>query len=239
MAIKVICPGCHQRFQVSDSYAGQTGPCPKCKTAIRIPTKDEEVKVHDANQTLGEIALKPIEREKTKLTPQILGGIAGGTLGALAFTFLLQATGLFASSPIVAFFALFLIGPPLTFGAYHFLRNDEMKPFEGRTLYYRSIICAAVYTLMWIPIYKGLGMLSLGMVPDLWMWGVVFVPAIVIGGGVALLCFDLEFGAGCFHFGFYLIVSIIFRWAAGFGWIWNFGVGVTNDIQIPPVPPVI
>jgi len=223
MAIKIVCPGCHQRFQVSDAYAGQTGPCPKCKTAIRIPTKDEEVKVHDANLTQGEIALKPIERDDSKLTPQVLGGIAGGILGALALTFLLNLTNLFSITPIIPFIGLLLISLPITFAAYHLLRNDEMKPFTGEALYYRTAACAAVYTLSWYVIYFALDSLVLpGQSPEIWMWGVVFIPVIFLWGASSMLSYDFELGAGCFHFGFYLIVTMLFRWAAGFGWVWNY-----------------
>ena len=35
MAIDVTCPSCHTRFQVSDKFAGKSGPCPKCKNTIR------------------------------------------------------------------------------------------------------------------------------------------------------------------------------------------------------------
>ena len=44
MAITIVCPGCHKRFSVSDNFAGQSGPCPKCKTVIKIPEKSTEVK---------------------------------------------------------------------------------------------------------------------------------------------------------------------------------------------------
>ena len=38
MAIQVLCSGCGSRFAVSDRFAGKTGPCPKCKKPITIPT---------------------------------------------------------------------------------------------------------------------------------------------------------------------------------------------------------
>ena len=37
MAIAVICPGCKASFRVSDKFAGQTGPCPKCKAPDKEP----------------------------------------------------------------------------------------------------------------------------------------------------------------------------------------------------------
>ena len=39
MAISVVCSGCKTRFNVSDQFAGRTGPCPKCKKLIKIPQR--------------------------------------------------------------------------------------------------------------------------------------------------------------------------------------------------------
>jgi hypothetical protein len=37
MPIAVSCPSCKASFKVSDQFAGKQGPCPKCKTPIKIP----------------------------------------------------------------------------------------------------------------------------------------------------------------------------------------------------------
>jgi hypothetical protein len=37
MPIAVSCPTCKASFKVSDQFAGKQGPCPKCKTPIKIP----------------------------------------------------------------------------------------------------------------------------------------------------------------------------------------------------------
>lgn len=47
MAISVVCSGCKKRFKVSDKFAGRKGPCPNCKAIIAIPTKADEVVIHD------------------------------------------------------------------------------------------------------------------------------------------------------------------------------------------------
>ena len=66
MSILVVCPGCRKRFSVSDKFAGQTGPCPNCKAKIRVPTKEEEVKIHGPTEfatgtqdARGDITAKP------------------------------------------------------------------------------------------------------------------------------------------------------------------------------------
>jgi hypothetical protein len=38
---------------------------------------------------------------------------------------------------------------------------------------------------------------------------------------VALACFDLDFGSGCFHYAFYLLAILLLRWCAGMGWVWE------------------
>ena len=50
MPISVVCPSCKARFNVSEKFAGQKGPCPKCKQPIVIPAVQEEVKVHVPEQ---------------------------------------------------------------------------------------------------------------------------------------------------------------------------------------------
>ena len=41
MPIQVTCPSCLKRFQVSDKFAGKSGPCPNCKKSLRVPDKSE------------------------------------------------------------------------------------------------------------------------------------------------------------------------------------------------------
>ena len=46
MAIDVTCIKCHTRFQVSEKFAGKSGPCPKCKNTIKIPELKDQVVIH-------------------------------------------------------------------------------------------------------------------------------------------------------------------------------------------------
>ncbi|MEM7784324.1 MAG: hypothetical protein AAF623_13300, partial [Planctomycetota bacterium] len=74
MAIRVTCTKCHTRFNVSDKFAGQTGPCPKCKASIKIPDKSEEVvisapKSSGPTDTQGRAIIDPIRRHESKISP--------------------------------------------------------------------------------------------------------------------------------------------------------------------------
>ena len=50
-------------------------------------------------------------------------------------------------------------------------------------------------------------------------------PFLVVGALVALGSFDLDFGSGFFHYAFYVVVTILLRWIAGMGWVWDIGKG--------------
>ena len=77
MAIDVTCTKCHTRFQVSEKFAGKSGPCPKCKNIIKIPDVKDQVVIHapevtGPKDTTGQPVFKPITRTEVKLqAPQI------------------------------------------------------------------------------------------------------------------------------------------------------------------------
>jgi hypothetical protein len=220
MPIVVTCPGCHKRFQVSDKFAGKTGPCPKCKTQIRIPTKEEEVVVHAPEEfgpktTEGRAVLKPIERTEVKLSPVIIVAICAGVLATLLVAFVL---GLAFRETGVPQFLLGLgavaLAPPVVFAGYTFLRNDELEPYRGVSLGIRVAICSVVYALLW-GIYAVVATVVLGGTVE--MWHLFFVAPVLIGIGAlgALACLDLDYGTACIHYGFYLIVTVVLRLVMG------------------------
>jgi hypothetical protein len=53
------------------------------------------------------------------------------------------------------------------------------------------------------------------------MWLFVVPPFALAGGLFAMAALDLEFGDAVFHYGFYLLATLILRWAAGMKWIWD------------------
>src|SRR5206468_717565 len=95
MAIDVTCPSCHTRFQVSDKFAGKSGPCPKCKATIKIPDKTQEVVIHapevsGPTDSKGQAVLKPIARKEVRLQmPQIVA-IIGSVLVVLIVAVVLR-----------------------------------------------------------------------------------------------------------------------------------------------------
>ena len=137
MPIPVICPGCNTAFRVSDKFAGQTGPCPKCKTPIKIPTAaSAEVKIHgpDAGpkDAKGWVVFKPIRRLDVTFSNNVwlIGG--GSALVVMLAAWLLGA-GLRGPSgvPDTKAYVLRAIGmlivlPGLSVAGYFFLRTREI-----------------------------------------------------------------------------------------------------------------
>ena len=230
MPILVVCQKCRTRFQVNEKFAGQTGPCPKCKAPIRIPSPDEEVKVHAPTEfesggrsVSGKLVTKPVSRKDTKLEPVVAAGIGAAVLTVLAVTWVAGRSELFANQPIAVLIGLLLVSPPLVVAGYSFLRDDELEPYQGTALYLRTAICAAAYVGLWLVFgYVGPRVLT----GELWSWLFVAPPFVATGALVALACLDLDFGNGVFHYGFYLLVTIMLRGIGGMGWLWEYGVPI-------------
>src|SRR5262245_50926663 len=138
MAIDVTCAACKTRFQVSEKFAGKSGPCPKCKATIKIPDKSQEVVIHAPEATgpktaTGQPVFKPIARTEVKLqTPQIVA-IVGSILLVLILAFVLRMQFPGGKVPqLVTILGSILLGPALAFAGYTFLRDDELEPYRGK-----------------------------------------------------------------------------------------------------------
>ena len=230
MSILVVCPGCKKSFQVHDKFAGKSGPCPTCKTVIKVPDKAHEVKIHTPEEfggggrgTTGKLALKPIARSETKVKPLWASIIGGGALVVLVLTFANRWLDFLDFFPIagvglVLILGLLAISYPLAFAAYTFLRDDELEGYKGKELCVRTAICAAIYVILW-----GIFAYVKSTMPqiELWQWGVLAPPFLAMGGGTAWLAFDIEPTEGFLHYSFYLLVTIVLGWVGGLGWIWS------------------
>jgi len=93
MSISVVCITCNSRFTVSDKFAGKTGPCPKCKSPVKVPNPTADALVKVPNPT----ADPPTDKEAVV-----------GCLLIVALTLL---------PPLV----FFLFGKPTLLAAHYFL----------------------------------------------------------------------------------------------------------------------
>lgn len=222
MPIQVTCPGCHTRFTVGDQHAGKSGACPKCKGQITIPTKEEEVVIHapeleaGAKDAKGRSVLKPLRRKEAKFslsTAAIVGGVA---LMTVAVAWLIGRTEMSDGNRLVALaFGAVLLGPPLAYAGYTFLRDDELGYYQGKHVLLRSLACGLVYALLW-GVYMWVGKQFFST--DAYAAGLEMVqiaglaiPVMIAGAGTAFVCFDLEMITGFFHYALYFVVCIGLR----------------------------
>ncbi len=223
MAITVVCVKCRARFSVDEKFAGRTGPCPKCKAPIRIPTKKEEVKVHGGEDfatggrdAAGNLVLKPIARSETQLEPMQVVAMVATVLAVLLVTWL--GGGILARSTFLSAVGLLVISPPLALAAYTFLRDDEKEPYRGQELLVRGGVCAAGYVILW-GAFAWLG--GTVLTGELWEWLFVVPPFLALGGALPTFALDLDYDDGVFHYAFYVLVTLGLRWTAGMPWPWS------------------
>ncbi len=220
MPIQVTCPGCHKRFKVSDKFAGKKGPCPQCKAQIQIPTTDEVV-VHapepsGPTDSKGKAVLKPIERKETKFNPMIAGVVGAGVVVALIVAVILRFVD--GGPPVMLLFGgAFLLGPPLCFAAYTFLRDDELDPYVGVALWTRAGACGGVYAVLWVIYAFVPWYLELGKDEAMTIYYVIgfAVVAFAIGAFTAHASLDMEMMGGAMHYGFYLITTLVLAFVMG------------------------
>lgn len=220
MAIAVVCPSCRARFQVSEKFAGKEGPCPKCKGKIKVPALDEQVVIHAPEEfagagkdSKGRPVLKPIARVETKAHPVLITGVIVGAIATLAIAWVIGQSKLDASTQtVVLAIGAVVLAPPLVVGTYSFLRDQELEPYSGKSLFIRTAICSAAYAALWAAIWGlkiAFSMESQSLTAV--NFAMLATPPIVIGSLVALGTLDLDFGSGFMHYSCYLLVTVLLR----------------------------
>src|SRR5437773_846142 len=220
MAIDVTCPSCHTRFQVSDKFAGKSGPCPKCKKTIKVPDKKDEVVIHapevsGPTDSMGQAVLKPISRTEVRLQVPQIAAIIGSVLVVLIVAVVLrfQFKG-GAVPPLITILGSILLGPPLAFAGYTFLRDDELEPYRGREVILRSLPCgltyAAIWGAYWLVFAYWYNFKPLPTVEPNWQIMAAVVPAMVAAGAVAAQAsLEFELTTAALHYALYLISTVL------------------------------
>jgi hypothetical protein len=224
MPINVTCPGCLKRFSVADKFAGQKGPCPNCKATITIPKKEDEVVIHAPEHSeagaigvSGRHVLKTYKRKDTKFQPLVFTGVVGFVLVALLVALVLRSTGEVDTWMLAA--GAVILGPPLAWAGYPFLRDLELEGYQGTPLIIRSVACGLVYALLW-GVYVFVGGQLWGadaMASGLEIYQLVIMAAAVLGIGTfaAYVSLDLEPGSAFFHCAMYFAVTVVLRLVVG------------------------
>ena len=225
MAIDVTCPACHTRFQVSEKFAGKSGPCPKCKKTIKVPELKEQVVIHAPEvsgpvDSKGVAVLKPISRTEVRLSTPIIAGIVGSILLVLIAAFVLRVRYPGGSVPAaLTILGAILLGPPLAFAGYTFLRDDELEPYRGTEVLVRALACGLVYAAIWGAYWLVFGYLN--WTPD-WQVMAAALPAMVaLGAFASQASFEFELPTGALHYSLYLIATVLLRLVLGMDILWN------------------
>lgn len=235
MAINVVCPGCFQRFSVSERFAGQKGPCPKCGQVIEIPKGD--VVVHEeegfgGKGASGKLLTKPLERMQLAFSNGQIGLLAGGGAAVLLISIGLGFTGDFGGKVFVAALVQGLLGPVMAMLLYPFLAGSEdLGVYEGKELTTRGGLCGLGLALTWWGFLAAayyLGMTN----PISW---VILVPCVVIGVMAAYGALDISVPSGVLLYLVFFLVLLVLFWLSGLGWVWE--IAAPTGGNAPPPPP--
>ena len=225
MPIAVICPGCKTNFRVNEKFAGQKGPCPKCKTIVVIP-EIEDVKIHAPEEfaaagkdSQGRPTAKPILREETKVKPVLIGAIVGGAIVALAVAAF--AGKFIKGNLVVEALGVLAISIPLAAGGYSILRDDELEPYRGKSMWLRAAIVGVAFALLWGGFFFALDYVPADVRSTPWIWLFVVPPFFLIGAGVAWGALDLDYGSGIFEFALFALCSLVLYWLLGAPYFWQ------------------
>ena len=232
MPIRVTCSKCHTRFNVSEKFAGKEGPCPKCKTVIKVPSADEEVVIQAPTpkgpvDSQGRSILRPIRRRETSLSGVQITLIVASIVGFLAFALVMRFL-----IPEADEFPVWLLGVstvvlavPLVFVAYAFLRDQDRASFFGRELWVRVAICSLVYAATW----AAMPLAAYAFDDSYEVGSYVLAGCLMFGIGTvaAMFTFDLDAMLGAVHYGLYMGVGLVGRWLAGLG-----------IVPVNPAPPI-
>jgi len=222
MAIQVLCSGCGSRFAVSDRFAGKTGPCPKCKKPMTIPTPAvQAVTIHEPEPAAAAAGSAPgahapvipfrrIDRPVTALGWSLT---AAGAITALIAAYLVRLAYPHPEVPPswLLLAGAFVVAIPCVVLGYAAVRDRELEPYRGRSLALRTLICAVVYTAIW----AAKGSLPADWTTEMWQW-LFLGPFFCLPGALAALAtLDLDWGPATAHFSFYVLFTALLRWLAG------------------------
>lgn len=230
MPIQITCQKCHKRFSVSEKFAGKTGPCPNCKTTIKIPEKNEEVVIHTPDNygptdSSGRAVLKPIEREEVEAKPVAVVGIVAAVIVSIVVAIALrfqfpqqpQQDGVAIQPTLWWILAAgtALLAPPIVLAGYWFLRNDELEPHRGGELAIRVSVCALIYAALWGAYAFMKAKMFPNSPPEMFHFAFIGPVFLGIGGFTGLAALELDFGNGAIHYAFYLLVTVLFCFIVG------------------------
>ncbi len=166
--------------------------------------------------TGGRHVLKTYKRTETRFQPLVFAAVIGVVLVMLLVALVLR--GQEKPSWLLAIGAI-LLGPPLAWAGYTFLRDAELEGYTGPNLWLRSLAAGLVYALLWgVYLFIGgqwFGSDAFAKGLEIWQMMVLFVPIAAMGTMTAYVAFDLDPGSGFFHWAMYFAVTVLLRLVIG------------------------
>ncbi|NCY02375.1 MAG: hypothetical protein EBX36_05565, partial [Planctomycetia bacterium] len=204
-------------FTVSDKFAGRTGPCPKCKQPITVPSDAvKEVKIHGPEEEAarpGRAPMAPIvfvEHAPPTSAYLAIGVVAMALAMQAVLARLVWGPG---QSPVwVPASLACLAAMPCAWLGYQLVRDRDLEPYFGRPLLLRTAICGTAYAMLWLV----KDMLPAELTREMWAWVYLGPPFFLAGALAAIATLDLDWGTGVAHFSLYVMFVAFIRWIAGF-----------------------
>lgn len=248
MPIQVVCSSCKTSFKVSDQFAGKQGPCPKCKSTIRIPKPEPttapappagksngaagnadpkkpapppvEVKIHEPD------AVGP----KTSTGRPVIKPILRKETKVRAVPVIVITGG-----TLLTFLAAFILRKPLhellwLRGVGLLLISPALAVGGYWFLYndelepYRGRalwLRASICALVYALLWAAYLLLPADAMGAAWNWIYLGPPFFLIGAGIAFAALDLEVENAVFHYCFYVLVTLALGYTAGLHMPWQ------------------
>ncbi|MBT4694256.1 MAG: hypothetical protein HOB73_13015 [Planctomycetaceae bacterium] len=209
MAIDVICSGCFKRFQVSDQFAGRSGPCPGCKTVITIPALEDQVVIEEpvhkpgapgAHTKIGGISRRAGVFQRFEII--VLSSLFGGAAFVAVLSRILQSDPVGVLTPTTG--TLFTLGLLLvSLGSsllgYGVLKNSEVESFNRRAAIIRSAITAAIYCFIASAFIAATLLLDHQDSSRVLILAIVGVACLAIASFAPMVLFEMEMTQGALH----------------------------------------
>ncbi|MDR0520891.1 MAG: hypothetical protein LBH00_03450 [Planctomycetaceae bacterium] len=234
MPIRVVCPGCLKRFQVSDRFAGKTGPCPNCETTIAIPLVSVVIQEDgDAAKNVKLPAEKmPIPRLSSDVDPIKAGRLALAVLGIVLLTFLLGMIPMpMVLRSFLGIIGLSAVSFPLVFAGYHILKDrEQLLVFTESGLLRQTGLTAAGYVLIWL-VFEYFLSASRADVFLGWFYFIIFA---YLASFFSEEMLQIPSVPAFFHFCFFGFSVMLLRYCIGLGWFWIPNEFIRHSAAPPP-----
>ena len=233
------CPKCRAVINIPKPPEGNAGaPPPPAEVKIHAPGEAPKG-AGEGKTSSGRHLSKPIERTDVRVTPLGGGIVAAVIIGMFALAWFVgdallapaelsqeqrddpAQSSVYASTLYKAlgmrFLGLAVLGFTIVWAGYQILRDDELDPFRGRSLWIRAGICTAVYLVLWLAYW----FIPTDVALSGYAWIYLAPPLLIVGGAAAFYCFELDVTSAAMHYLFFFIVTLLLGATAGLTMPWS------------------